>query len=78
MPTAKLFLNGRSQAVRLPKEFRFEGSEVSIHREGDAVVLRPIERRPWPPGFFESVRIPDPTFERPEQPETPNIGAWDL
>ncbi len=73
MPTAKLFQNGRSQAVRLPKEFRFEGTEVSIHREGDAIVLRPIERRGWPEGFFESIRIEDPAFERPVQPETPDI-----
>lgn len=42
MTTAKLFMNGRSQAVRLPKEFRFEGDEVSIRREGDAVILEPV------------------------------------
>ena len=35
MDTAKLFINGRSQAVRLPKEFRFEGDEVMIKRVGD-------------------------------------------
>lgn len=40
MTTAKLFMTGRSQAVRLPKEFRFEGSEVEIFRRGDEVVLR--------------------------------------
>ena len=39
--TAKLFQNGRSQAVRLPKEFRFSGTEVIIKRIGDAVVLLP-------------------------------------
>ena len=37
--TAKLFTTGRSQAVRLPKEFRFEGSEVFIRKEGDKVIL---------------------------------------
>jgi len=41
---AKLFTHGGSQAVRLPKEFRFEGSEVEVSREGDAVVLRPLPR----------------------------------
>ena len=41
MKTAKLFLNGQSQAVRLPKEFRFEGNEVIIKRMGNAVVLIP-------------------------------------
>jgi antitoxin VapB len=41
METAKLFKNGGSQAVRLPKEFRFEGSRVFIKKVGDAVVLLP-------------------------------------
>jgi antitoxin VapB len=40
MQTAKLFQNGRSQAVRLPKEFRFEGeSEVFIARDGERIIL---------------------------------------
>ena len=39
---AKLFMNGRSQAVRLPKEFRFEGKEVGIRRVADGVLLEPI------------------------------------
>ena len=41
--TAKLFWNGRSQAVRLPKEFRMPGKEVRIRRQGAAVVLEPVE-----------------------------------
>jgi antitoxin VapB len=41
MKTAKLFQNGQSQAVRLPKEFRFEGEEVFIKRSGNTVVLIP-------------------------------------
>lgn len=52
MATAKLFSNGRSQAVRLPKEFRFEGSEVSVRREGDAVILEPLKPRAWPKGYW--------------------------
>jgi antitoxin VapB len=42
METAKLFWSGRSQAVRLPKEFRFDGKEVRIRRRGNAVILEPI------------------------------------
>lgn len=38
---AKIFKSGNSQAVRLPKEFRFDVDEVEILREGDAVILRP-------------------------------------
>jgi antitoxin VapB len=44
MKTAKLFQNGQSQAVRLPKEFRFEGDEVFIKRSGNAVVLIPANQ----------------------------------
>ncbi len=40
--TAKLFWSGRSQAVRLPKSFRMEGTEVRIRRQGRQVVLEPI------------------------------------
>jgi len=39
---AKLFRNGRSQAVRLPQEFRFEGDRVRVRRQGNGVVLEPI------------------------------------
>ena len=40
--TAKLFWTGRSQAVRLPKDFRMEGAEVRIRKQGAAVVLEPV------------------------------------
>ena len=47
---AKLFKHGRSQAVRLPKEFRFEGQEVRVTKIGDRVILEPISLAgtiPW-------------------------------
>ena len=53
MKTAKLFKNGQSQAVRLPKEFRMTGSEVYIKKQGEAIVLLPMERS-WGP-LFESL-----------------------
>jgi antitoxin VapB len=43
--TAKLFMHGRSQAVRLPKEFRMEGKEVNIRKEGNSVVIEPVRQR---------------------------------
>jgi antitoxin VapB len=47
MRTVSLFKNGRNQAIRLPKDFEFEGvSELEITREGDAVILRPV-RKSW-------------------------------
>ena len=42
MDTAKVFWSGRSQAVRLPKEYRFDAAEVRIRREGRAVILEPV------------------------------------
>lgn len=42
METAKIFWTGRSQAVRLPKDFRFDVNEVSIKRRGETVILEPI------------------------------------
>jgi len=44
MQNAKLFINGRSQAVRLPKEFQFKGEDVLIQRVGDAVILLPHDK----------------------------------
>ena len=42
METAKIFWSGRSQAVRLPKDFRFDAAEVRIRKRGDSVILEPI------------------------------------
>jgi len=44
MQTAKLFINGRSQAVRLPKEFQFSGNDVLIQKVGDIVILIPHDK----------------------------------
>lgn len=46
-PTAKLFMQGRSQAVRLPKEFRLPGTEVRVSRIGNKVVLEPLSPEPF-------------------------------
>jgi antitoxin VapB len=48
MKTAKLFKNGQSQAVRLPKEFRMTGDEVYIKKQGEAIILLPKENS-WAP-----------------------------
>lgn len=52
---AKLFWNGRSQALRLPRDFRFEGDEVLIRREGEAVILEPIPKATWPKGYWARI-----------------------
>jgi antitoxin VapB len=61
---AKLFQNGRSQAVRLPKEFRFKGTEVRIRKQGEKVILEPIKQTKWPDGFWD-IFTQDPQFETP-------------
>lgn len=54
---ARVFWSGRSQAVRLPKAFRFSTNEVSIRREGRSVVLEPVEidrdEKGWPEAWWE-------------------------
>ena len=62
--TAKIFWNGRSQAVRLPQEFRFSDEEVLISRKGNSVILEPISD--WPDGYVESFAGVD-DLERPAQ-----------
>jgi antitoxin VapB len=68
MRTAKLFKNGQSQAVRLPKEFRMTGTEVYIKKQGDAIILLPKERS-WK-SLFDSLNLFEKDFriER-DQPE---------
>ena len=50
MKTAKLFKSGQSQGIRLPKEFKMEGTEVYIKKEGEAIVLLP-KTKSWAPLF---------------------------
>jgi antitoxin VapB len=64
---AKLFKSGGSQAVRLPKEYRFEGQEeVLVHRDGERVILEPV-RRKWSREFLELAGSA-PDFPYPEEP----------
>ena len=74
METAKLFQTGRSQAVRLPKAFRFEGEEVFIKRVGNGVLLIPKDKKPWQ-SMLESLEKFEGTIER-NQPEKPDERNW--
>ena len=67
MRTAKLFRNGRSQAVRLPKEFRFEGDEVVIKRVGNGVLLLPATH-PWDLLFGSLGKFSDDFMETRDEP----------
>ncbi len=75
---AKVFKSGNSQAVRLPKEFRFTGSEVEIYRRGDEIVLRERAKEKsslaevfdilaaMPEDMFEDIKDMRPPEERKE------------
>ena len=66
MKVAALFKNGRSQAVRLPKDFEFKDvSEVTITREGDAVILRPAKKT-WTSFATGDTADSDFLIERPD------------
>ncbi len=69
MATAKIFWSGNSQAVRLPKNFRFpaEADEVEIVREGERIVLTPVRREEWPEEFWQAFEGMPADFERPRQ-----------
>ena len=68
MNTAKIFINGRSQAVRLPKEFRFTTKEVYVNKIDDAIVLFP-KKDPW--ALFEKSlkKFTDDYMEKRDQPK---------
>jgi antitoxin VapB len=74
--TAKLFMNGRSQAVRLPKEFRFDGGEVYIKKVGDAVILIPYHT-PWNT-LLDSLKLFSADFieDREQPPIEPREAAF--
>ena len=70
MATARVFRSGNSQAVRLPKEFRFKGTEVEIFRRGDEVVLR--EKSPGMTRIFEILAgFPDDFMAEGRQDDPP-------
>ena len=68
MKTARLFQNGQSQAIRLPKEFRFSGDKVFIKKMGNTVVLIPYQSS-WQPLFNSLDQFSDDFMESREQPE---------
>jgi antitoxin VapB len=69
---AKVFKNGRSQAVRIPKEFRLDVDEVLIERKGKRLILTPRKPRPWKTWkeYFANLDPISDDFVAPE--DTPN------
>jgi antitoxin VapB len=77
MATARVFKSGNSQAVRLPKEFRFDVDEVEIIQQGNTLILRKplltygdvLKDLPWLPADFE--------WERPADPPPTPVTGWE-
>lgn len=63
MTTAKVFMTGRSQAVRIPKAFRFHCPEVVVRRRGASLLLSPATGHTWA-DFFRDHACPDFTLDR--------------
>ncbi len=73
MRTASIFKNGKNQAIRLPKEFEFEGvTEVEIVREGESIILTP-KRKSWT--SFSDIEQAEPDFliDRPDVIESGRV-----
>ena len=68
MNTAKIFLNGRSQAVRLPKDFRFDEDEVMVAKFDEMVVLYP-KKKAWDLMRRAIERFTDDFMENRDQPQ---------
>ncbi len=83
MDTAKVFWTGRSQAIRLPKAFRFDAAEVRIRRQGTSIVLEPIANDwQWLDAFagpldadFECAVLEQSTPKRAENQARPELDA---
>ena len=79
MDTAKLFKNGQSQAVRLPKAYRFEGEQVYVKRVGNGVLLLPYDD-PWQIMWDSLDKFSDDIFadgrEQPEQQERESLDLF--
>jgi antitoxin VapB len=69
METAKLFINGRSQAVRLPKAFRFKGSEVYVKKTSEGVLLIPKDESIWDVWEGNLMKHEEPFLFDRNQPE---------
>ncbi|HEV2851629.1 MAG TPA: type II toxin-antitoxin system VapB family antitoxin [Thermoanaerobaculia bacterium] len=79
MATAKVFWSGNSQAVRLPREYRFsrDVEEVSIRREGEQIILEPVKQEDWPEEFWQAFGDMPEGFERgPQKPQQREDLDW--
>jgi len=72
METVTVTTEGDRQTVRLPRTVHLPPT-VLVRQQGEIVVLEPVKPQTWPDGFFDSIHITDPAFERPEQGRLPPV-----
>ena len=77
MKAADIIETSQGQAVRLPDEFRFAGTAMSIGRAGEAVITEPPKPAAWPACIFENIGIVDPAFARPDPGAMPPAARLD-
>jgi antitoxin VapB len=65
---ARIFHNGRNQAVRIPVEMSLDAEAVTIERQGDALILRPLRSGGWDRFFADPTLVLPPDFETGEDP----------
>lgn len=73
MDTAKLFINGRSQAVRLPKRYRFEGKEVYVKKVPQGVLLIPKDNTVWDVWERNLRKYKKPFMAKRNQPQSQQV-----
>ena len=66
--TAKVFRNGRNQAIRIPVELSFDSDTVTIEKQGDALIVRPVQPQGWERFFGDPSMVLPEDFELPEDP----------
>ena len=74
--TAKVFRNGRNQAIRIPVDFSFDTDTVTIERHGDALIVRPLHEDGWTRFFGDSslaLPVDFDTGEDPAPPDRPSL-----
>jgi virulence-associated protein VagC len=72
METATVIREGDCQSVRLPASIQLPAT-VFVRQEGESVVLEPAKPKTWAEGFFDSIHVTDPAFERPPQGQLPPV-----
>ena len=73
MSTAQVIMVDGRQTITLPEGIRIDSENVSIRREGDAIIIEPVRVDRWPDKFFEAIQINDANWERPVQGDLPSV-----